>query len=164
MTKLYSFLCATQLATLCLFSGFYVQRAFADTNSVQVNTATQLYNTSVDEEIAQSLQFKSLDSDYIYYRNLPLAMRILGMRYNGNNGDKLVSEIDTRLKKYRESTSKPEAINEARAVLEADAKDTDDVVKNRLTLIELVIGSNPSELSANPHGSNKRFMLFQKVD
>lgn len=137
--------------------------ALAETDSKPVDTKIAYespFYTPEAVEIEQALGFKTLDPQYLHARTLPLALKLLGLSYQ-LDGTKLFEEVESRLKTYRASTDKPTAINEARAVLHAEPTDSDETIRNRLAVIDLVIQMDPLELTRNPHNPTRNvFLMF----
>jgi len=152
MNRIFSWLL---LANICLLP-VITSAAFAEAPQ-PIERSFELWTPEV-VEIDQALNFKSLDMHYIHYKNLPLALKLLGLPY-GADGQRLIEEVNSRLKKYRATTDKPDAMAEARAILNASPTESDQVVKSRIKVIDLVIQTDGTEQTLHPGGEKTVFLL-----
>jgi hypothetical protein len=116
--------------------------------------------TPTNTEVLQMLEFKSLDGAYWHYKGLPLALKLMGLPYS-QTGSQLFKEVEKRVQAYQAKTKKPNPIEEARFILNADTNLSDKEIKNRIGVIDQVIQSDPDEQAKHPHATvRKVFMLF----
>lgn len=153
MNRIFSWLLLANMCLLPISTG----AAFAESPQ-PVERSFELWTPEV-VEIDQALSFKSLDESYIHYKNLPLALKLLGLPY-GADGQRLIDEVNSRLKKYRATTDKPDAMAEARVVLNATPTESGEVIKSRIKVIDLVIQTDGTEQTLHPGGAKTIFLLY----
>lgn len=157
MSKTFSWIL---LATLCLLSESNCSVLAKDLPINSKTHSQSSFYTAEAVEIEQMMNFRTLDSQYLHAKGLPLALKLLGMSYQ-SNGSQLYQEVESRIKAYKSSVQKPNALDEARAVLHAQPTDSDQVIKNRIAVVDLVIQMDPLEMTRNPHNPSRNvFMLI----
>lgn len=119
--------------------------------------------TTIDEEVEQTFQFRCLDPNYRHAKALPLVNKIVGLPFSAS-GERLSKEVDARVKKFRETHPDGSAIAEARAVLEVDDSVSDAQVKRRAELVNQTLAIDPAYIAEHPHGTRNTFLLFPAND
>lgn len=119
--------------------------------------------TTIDEEVEQSFQFRCLDPNYRHAKALPLVNKIVGLPFSAS-GERLSKEVDARVKKFRETHPDGTAIAEARAVLQVDDSVSDVQVKRRAELVNQTLAIDPAYTAEHPHGTRNTFLLFPAND